>query len=108
MATPCKISVTALVVVGAKEIISTDKMHDETTDVKSVINPAMDKAAAEAERNLCFVKAEVYASAEAMDRRGTVLENADLGGALLISRSVLPRPPLWRARPPYFENRNFS
>lgn len=78
MTTPCKISVTALVVVGAKEIISTGKMHDETTDVKSVINPAMDKAAAEAERNLCFVKAEVYASAEAMDRRGTVLENADL------------------------------
>ena len=39
MTTPCKISVTALVVVGAKEIISTGKTHDETTDVKSVISP---------------------------------------------------------------------
>ena len=51
----------------------TRKMHDETVDVQTVIKLAMDKAAAQAERSLCFAKAESYTSAEAMVRHGTVL-----------------------------------
>ena len=71
-------SISALVVVGVKEIITTGKMHDEMVSVQAVIKYAMDKAAEQGERSLCFVKAESYASADAMGRRGTVLDNDDL------------------------------
>ena len=66
MTTPPKVIISALVVVGLKEIITTGKMYDETISVHAVIKFAMDKAAEQAERSLCFVKVEAYASAEAM------------------------------------------
>ena len=78
MTTPCKVSISALVVVGVKEILNSGRMYDDSVDVKAIITMAMDKAAAQAERSMCFVKAEAYASAEAMDRRGTLLDNDDL------------------------------
>jgi hypothetical protein len=78
MTTPPKVIISALVVVGLKEIITTGKMYDETISVHAVIKFAMDKAAEQAERSLCFVKVEAYASAEAMERRGTLLDNDDL------------------------------
>ena len=75
---PSKVSISASVVVGIKEIVATGKMHNETISVQAVIKFVMDKAAEQAERSLCFVKAEAYASAEAMNRRGTLLDNDDL------------------------------
>ena len=45
MTTPCKVSISASVVVGVKEIIATGKMHNETVSVQVVIKMAMDKAA---------------------------------------------------------------
>jgi hypothetical protein len=52
--------------------------QDARRDVNAVIKFAMDKAAEQAERSLCFVKAEACASADAMDRRGWLLDNDDL------------------------------
>ena len=60
MAMPCKVSISALVVVGAKEILNSGRMYDESVDVKAIISMAMDKAAAQRERSMCFVKAEAY------------------------------------------------
>ena len=60
MAMPCKVSISALVVVGAKEILNSGRMYDESVDVKAIITMAMDKAAAQRERSMCFVKAEPY------------------------------------------------
>ena len=54
MTTPCKVSISASVVVGVKEIIATGKMHNETVSVQVVIKMAMDKAAEQAERSMCF------------------------------------------------------
>ena len=65
MTTPCKVSISALVVVGVKEILNSGRMYDDSVDVKAIIKMAMDKAAAQAERSMCFVKAEAYASAAA-------------------------------------------
>ena len=39
MTTPCKVNISALVVVGIKEILTTGKMHDET--VSGVFFPAV-------------------------------------------------------------------
>ena len=52
-----KVSISSLVVVGAKEIIRSGKLYDESVDLPAVIKSAMDKAAAQAERSLCFMKA---------------------------------------------------
>ena len=54
------------------------KLYDESVDMQVVIKSAMDKAAAQAERSLCFVKAEAFASDFAMERRGTELDTDDL------------------------------
>ena len=51
MTTPPKVIISALVVVGLKEIITTGKMYDETISVHAVIKFAMDKAAEQAERD---------------------------------------------------------
>ena len=50
-----KVSISSLVVVGAKEIIRSGKLYDESVDLPAVIKSAMDKAAAQAERSLCFM-----------------------------------------------------
>ena len=60
------------------QVFKWGKLYDESVDLQVVIKTAMDKAATEAESSLCFVKAEAYASAEAMSGRGTVLDNDDL------------------------------
>mmetsp|Transcript_26045 Transcript_26045/g.76158 ORF Transcript_26045/g.76158 Transcript_26045/m.76158 type:complete len:137 (+) Transcript_26045:118-528(+) len=73
-----KVSISSLVVVGKKEILKSGKLYDESVDVQVVIKSAMDKAAAQAERSLCFVKAEAFASDFAMERRGTELDTDDL------------------------------
>ena len=73
-----KVSISSLVVVGAKEIIRSGKLYDESVDLPAVIKSAMDKAAAQAERSLCFMKAEAFASVDAMERRGFELDTADL------------------------------
>ena len=57
-----KVSISSLVVVGVKEILKSGKLYDESVDMQVVIKSAMDKAAAQAERSLCFVKAEAFAS----------------------------------------------
>ena len=49
-----KVSISSLVVVGAKEIIRSGKLYDESVDMQVVIKSAMDKAAAQAERSLCL------------------------------------------------------
>ena len=54
------------------------KLYDESVDMQVVIKSAMDKAGAQAERSLCFVKAEAFASDFAMERRGTELDTDDL------------------------------
>ena len=51
MTTPPKVIISALVVVGLKEIITTGKMYDETISVHAAIKFAMDKAAEQAERD---------------------------------------------------------
>ena len=51
------------------EIIKSGKMYDESVDLQTVIKSTMVKAAAEAGRNLSFVKAEPFTAADAMDRR---------------------------------------
>ena len=73
-----KVSISSLVVVGVKEIIRSGKLYDESVDLPVVIKWAMDKAAAQAERSLCFVKAEAFASVDAMERRGFELDTTDL------------------------------
>ena len=70
-----KVSVSSNVVV---EIIKSGKMYDESVDLQTVIKSTMVKAAAEAGRNLSFVKAEAYTAADAMDRCGTLLDSDDL------------------------------
>ena len=40
-----KVSISSLVVVGAKEIIRSGKLYDESVDLPAVIKSAMDKAA---------------------------------------------------------------
>ena len=77
-----KVSISSLVVVGAKEIIRSGKLYDESVDLPAVIKSAMDKAAAQAERSLCFMKAEAFASVDAMERRGFELDTADLSTKL--------------------------
>ena len=67
-----KVSVSSFVVV---ELIKSGKMYDESVDLQKVVRSAMDKAATEAGRSLCYVKAEAYTAADAMDRRGTLLED---------------------------------
>ena len=73
-----KVSISTVVVVGKKEILKSGKLYDESVDMQVVIKSAMDKAAAQAERSLCFVKAEAFASDFAMERRGTELDTDDL------------------------------
>ena len=70
-----KVSVSSHVVV---EIIKSGKMYDESVDLQTVIKSTMVKAAAEAGRNLSFVKAEAYTAADAMDRCGILLDSDDL------------------------------
>ena len=65
-------SVSSFVVV---ELIKSGKMYDESVDLQKIVRSAMDKAATEAGRSLCYVKAEAYTAADAMDRRGTLLED---------------------------------
>ena len=67
-----KVSVSSFVVV---ELIKSGKMYDESVDLQKIVRSAMDKAATEAGRSLCYVKAEAYTAADAMDRRGTLLED---------------------------------
>ena len=67
-----KVSISSFVVV---ELIKSGKMYDESVDLQKVVRSAMDKAATEAGRSLCYVKAEAYTAADAMDRRGTLLED---------------------------------
>ena len=67
-----KVSISSFVVV---ELIKSGKMYDESVDLQKVVRSAMDKAATEAGRSLRYVKAEAYTAADAMDRRGTLLED---------------------------------
>ena len=48
MASPVKVCISTLVVVGAKEIHKSGKMYDESVGLQVVITSTMDKAAAEA------------------------------------------------------------
>ena len=54
MPSPVKVSISTLVLVGAKEIIRLGKLYDESVGLQVVITSAMDKAAAEAERSSLF------------------------------------------------------
>ena len=92
MTTPCKVSISALVVVGVKEILNSGRMYDDSVDVKAIITMAMDKAAAQAERSMCFVKAEAYASAAAAAQESGS-GSGDGGGSRSGGREKRKEPP---------------
>ena len=73
-----KVSISTVVVVGKKEILKSGKLYDESVDMQVVIKSAIDKAAAQAERSLCLVKAEAFVSYIVMEGRGTELDTDDL------------------------------
>ena len=73
-----KVAVTARVLVGPKEVFTGGRMTWSATTVQTVIDWALEKAAARAGRSLIFNGAEACQTEAAMERRGTELDIADL------------------------------
>ena len=66
------------VVVGKKTICQKAKLFEESATVKTIIDEVLAAAAERADGNITFSSVEACASAEALDRDGTELDNDDL------------------------------
>ena len=73
-----KISVVARVVVARKEIFAWGKLYDACTNVQTIVDGAMAKAAARTGRPLSFLSVEACRTEEAMERGGKELDAEDM------------------------------